>query len=217
MRAGRILIVLFVIILLAVAAFLLWRARPSTEPALPASNQSAAAPGPEAPKPAATAEPVDLGAVLGFDRLAGCEPSPALAAILERMVRIDPRTYESRRGGPIGVPGYDRPITPTFERTRHIEGGADMREVEADLNLVGRWHGLAVTGIRRYFHEESDVSAFAILFAEPPERVRETLVRNGFRLLPVGEFRETEEDEAISTSVGVERIDRGAALTCTTG
>jgi len=169
------------------------------------------------PAPPTQAQPVDLGSVLGLGRLADCSQSPALASVLEQMVRIDPQTFESRRGGPISVPGYDRPLIPTFERTREIGGGADIRAVTADLDLPGRWHGLKVTGLRRSFYEESDASAFDVRFAESPERVRETLVRHGFRLPPVGEFRELDAEPGISTEIGVGRIDGGAALTCATG
>jgi hypothetical protein len=203
------------LVLLAGILFLTLRQQPSDRGEAPPSPPPPAAQAPAAPP--APPQPVDLGSALDLGRLADCAQSPALAAILERMVRIDPRTFESRRGGPISVAGYDRPITPTFERKREVAHGADMREVTADLDLPGRWHGLATTGLRRYFHEESDVSAFAILFAEPPRRVRETLVRQGFRLPPVGEFRDVDEEEGISTMIGVEPVEGGAALTCTTG
>jgi len=186
-----------------------------------ARDEAAASPPPQQAigkaAPPSTPEPVDLGSVLGLGSLAGCSPSSALASVLEQMVRIDPRTFESRRGGPIGVPGYERPITPTFERRREVARNIDMREVTADLDLPGRWHGLLVTGLRRYFHEESDVGAFAILFAEPPGRVRETLVRHGFRLPPAGEFRVLDEHEVSSMMIGVEPVDGGAALSCATG
>ena len=105
-----------------------------------------------------------------------------MASIIDQMVRSDRETFESRRGGPIRVPGFDRPLIPTFERTREIDGNADIRAVIADLDLPGRWHGLAVTGLRRSFYEESDVAAFQVRFAEPPDRVRDTLVRQ--RLQP---------------------------------
>ena len=218
MKGSRIFVCLFVLLLIAVAAVLLMRWRPSPMPALPVPNENAAAPkqGAEAPAPRSPG-PVDLGSVLGFASLADCSPSSALASVLEQMVRIDPRTFESRRGGPISVPGYAQPITPPFERRREVGHGSDIREVTADLDLPGRWHGLAVTGLRRSFYEESDASAFDVRFAEPPERVRETLVRQGFRLRPVGEFREVDAEPGISTEIGVGRIDGGAALTCATG
>ncbi len=129
----------------------------------------------QAPRAPAEPEPVDLGPALGLGSLTDCAPSPVLASILDRMVRSDPETFESRRGGPIRVPGHARPLIPTFERRREIDGRADMRAVAADLDFAGRWHGLAVAGLTRSFYEESDVSAFQVRFAEPPERVRETL------------------------------------------
>ena len=87
----------------------------------------------------------------------------------------------------------------------------------ADLDLAGRWHGLAVTGLRRSFYEESDVGAFQVRFGEPPERVREILNRQGFRLPPVGELREIEDEGITDRRSGIERTEGGAALTCTTG
>ncbi len=198
------------LVLAAGILFLALRERPSgqTQPQPPPAAQAP----PAAPAPP---RPIDLGAALGLDSLADCARSPALASIVERMVRIDPRTFESRRGGPIEVPGYDRPIVPTFERTREIEGNTDIRAVTADLDLPGRWHGLAVSGLRRSFHEESDAASLEVRFAEPAERVRETLVRHGFSLPPVGELRDLEA-EGLSTAIGVERIEGGAALLCAT-
>ncbi|HYN46678.1 MAG TPA: hypothetical protein VES64_08310 [Allosphingosinicella sp.] len=189
---------------------------------LAAGDQATASPPPqqaiEKPPPTpAPADRVDLGSALSLDRLADCAREPALASILEQMVRIDPQSFESRRGGPISVPGYAQPITPTFERRREMAHNSDIREVTADLDLPGRWHGLAVTGLRRSFYEESDVASFEVRFAEPPERVRDTLVRHGFRLSPVGEFRELDEGEGITMVIGIDRIDGGAALTCATG
>jgi len=167
--------------------------------------------------PPSLPEPVDLGAVLGLRSMTDCTRGPALASVLEQMVRVDQTTFESRRGGPIAVPGYDRPLVPTFERTRETGANRDIREVTADLDLPGRWHGLAIAGLRRSFYEESDVSSVSIRFSEPPDRVRETLVRHGFRLPPVGEFRDVDAEPGISTEIGVGRIDGGAALTCATG
>jgi hypothetical protein len=218
--AGRFLIALLALVFLAVAAWLLLAPRPSNEPA--ASNRTAAAPPPvksgAAPAPAIPAGPADLGAVLGLASLADCRPGTVLASILEQMVRTDPRTFESRRGGPISVPGHAQPLVPTFERRREVEGNADIREVTADLALTGRWHDLAVTGLRRSFFEESDVSSFEIRFAEPPGLVRETLVRHGFRLPTVGDFADVGEGEdEVSAAIAVDRIENGAALICAIG
>jgi hypothetical protein len=197
------------LVLLAGILFLALRERPSGDADEPPSSTRT---------PPAPPQPVDLGSALALGRLADCSQSPALASVLEQMVRIDPRTFESRRGGPISVPGYDRPITPTFERRREVSGSTDIREVTSDLDLPGRWHGLAMTGLRRSFTEESDVSSIEIRFAEPPERVRDTLVRHGFGLPPVGEFREFDQGGSVVTMIiGVDRIDGGAALTCATG
>jgi hypothetical protein len=162
-------------------------------------------------------EPVDLGAVLDLQSLTDCSQSPRLASIFERMVRIDPETFASRRGGPIAVPGFARPLVPTFERVRETGENRDIRAVTADLDLPGRWHGLAVRGLRRSFYEESDSSAVSILFAEPADRVRDTLAHQGFRLPPVGEVREVGDENEISVALGVERLDEGSALTCVTG
>ena len=127
-------------------------------------------------------------------------------------------TFESRRGGPIAVTGFDRPLVPTFERRREVGGGADIREVIAELDLPGTWHGLRVTGLRRSFYEESDASAFEILFAEAPGRVRDVLTSQGFRLAAVGESREVDPEETgISEIIGVGRTEAGASLTCATG
>ena len=207
----RTIVVAVLALLLVLAGVLILTLRQQQPPPSPPAAKQAS------PAPPAPPGPVDLGSVLGLQSLADCSRGPALASVLEQMVHIDPQTFESRRGGPIGVPGYERPLIPTFERTREIGGGADIRAVTADLDLPGRWHGLAVTGLRRSFYEESDASAFDVRFAESPERVRETLVRHGFRLPPVSEFRDVDAEPGISTEIGVGRIDGGAALTCATG
>jgi len=207
-----------VLLLLLLAALLVLALRPAAEDsgeraAAPANSANAAPP----PQPAAP-QPVDLGAALGLDSLRNCARGNVLDSILERMVRTDPETFESRRGGPIEVPGFDRPLVPTFERRRETGGGADIREVIAKLDVAGVWHGLRVTGLRRSFYEESDASAIEVLFAEPPERVRETLSRQGFRLPAVGESREVNPEEmGMSVIIGVGRTEGGASLTCATG
>jgi len=208
---------LALLLLLAGVLILVLRQRPSASEQATSSPPSTRVADKAPPAPPSTPEPVDLGAVLGLQSLRDCSREPNLESIFEQMVRIDPQTFESRRGGPISVPGYDRPLVPTFERTREIDGNADIRSVTADLDLPGRWHGLAVSGLRRSFYEESDASAFDIRFAEPPERVRETLVRHGFRLPPAGEFRQVGTEPGISTEIGIARIEGGAALTCATG
>lgn len=212
---ARIVIVLFVLLVLGAVVFLVTRTCCAPEPVLPVSNQHVAAAQPKAPRPAEP-QPVDLGAILALDRLADCARSPALNAVLDQMVRTDPRTFESHRGGPITVAGYRRPITPTFERTREVDGNADIRSVVAELDLPGRWHALAVIGLRRSFYEESDVGAFQVRLAEPPARVRDVLNRHGFRLPAIGEVRELQEEGA-AVMLSVEADGNGAGLTCSTG
>ena len=207
-----------VLLLLLLAALLVLASRPAAEEsgeraAAPDNSANAAAPA----QPAAP-QPVDLGAALGLDSLRNCERGNVLDSTLERMVRTDPETFESRRGGPIDMPGFDRPLVPTFERNRETGGGADIREVIAELDLPGVWHGLRVTGLRHSFYEESDASAIEVLFAEPPERVREVLSRRGFRLPPVGDSREIDPEAlGMSVIIGVGRTEGGASLTCATG
>jgi len=205
-------------LLLLLAGLLVLALRPTGE--MPGERAPAATNEIRASVPAAPPEPqpVDLGETLGLDSLRTCERSPALAAIFDQMVRIDPETFESRRGGPIAVTGYERPLVPTFERRRKIEGNADIREVIAELDLPGVWHGLRVTGLRRSFYEESDAAAFEVLFAEAPGRVRDVLSGRGFRLADVGDSREVDpEAMGMSVIIGVGRTDAGASLTCATG
>ena len=211
---GRAIVIAVMAILLLLACLLLLR-RPSE--VAPPKAAPPPSPAPKAQVPPRQPEPLDLGAVLSLQSLTDCSQSPRLGAIFEQMVRIDPETFESRRGGPIEVPGYERPLVPTFERVRETGDRLDIRAVTAELDLPGRWHGLAVRGLRRSFYEESDSSSVSILFAEPADRVRDTLAHQGFRLPPVGEIREVGEDNEISVAIGVERLDEGSALTCVTG
>ena len=60
-----------------------------------------------------------------------------------------PGRSKAGAAGRSASPGYDRPLVPTFERRREVEGNSDIREVTADLDLPGRWHGLSVAGLRR--------------------------------------------------------------------
>lgn len=214
---GRAIVVSVVAILILLAGLLILVLRQRASEVAEQPAPSAPPPAQKAPAQPLPPEPVDLGAVLNLQSLTDCSQSLRLAAIFEQMVRIDPATFESRRGGPIAVPGYDLPLVPTFERVRETGENRDIRAVTADLDLPGRWHGLAVRGLRRSFYEESDSSAVSILFAEPAERVRDTLAHNGFRLPPVGEVREVGDDNEISVALGVERLDEGSALTCVTG
>ncbi|HEV2817089.1 MAG TPA: hypothetical protein VGW40_07710 [Allosphingosinicella sp.] len=161
--------------------------------------------------------PVDLDAVLRFSRPAACEMDAPLRAIVERMVRQDPETFEALPPPPVAVPGFPEPITPRFTRTRTVEGNADIREVTIELAIPGRWHGLDVTRLLRRFGEESDSSSLEIQFAEPPPRVHAALRRAGFRLGPVGTWRETETGDGIGVSVLVSRIEGGASLVCAIG
>ena len=115
------------------------------------------------------------------------------------MVRIDPKTFESRRGGPIAVPGYDRPLVPTFERTardrrqsRHPRGDRRSRP-SRPLARARRQPASGGASTRK---------AIRLLRQHPLRRAaRAACARrwfdNGFRLPPVGELREVGgEDEA---------------------
>ena len=105
----RLVIVLLVLTVIAVALLLLWRSRSSGEPAAMIANQSIAVAKDAPVSDRSEPQPVDLGVTLALDRLADCARSPALASVLEQMVRVDPETFESRRGGAVRVPGYDSP------------------------------------------------------------------------------------------------------------
>ncbi|MGZ8281651.1 MAG: hypothetical protein ACXWUN_01720 [Allosphingosinicella sp.] len=155
----------------------------------------------------------DLASILVFSP--ECELGEPLLSIFDRLVVFDPQTSEASRGGPLAVPGFEAAVVPTFEREiEPLEPGGHLRHITAGLALRGTWHGLRVSGLQFDFYEESDVGGRQIRFAEPPERVREVLVGQGFDLLPVGEFREIEGD-GMRPSIGIERTPDGAALTCT--
>ena len=166
---------------------------------------------------AALLAPVDLDGVLRFSRPAACEMDAPLRSIVERMSRQHPETFEALPPPPIAIPGFPERITPRFTRTRTVEGNADIRDVTIELAIPGRWHGLAVTRLIRRFGEESDGSSLEIQFAEPPRRVHGVLRRMGFRLGPIGTWRETETDDGIGMSVSVSRIEGGASLACAIG
>ena len=169
------------------------------------------------PAPPAPPEPVDLGATLGLDSLADCARSAALASILDRWsgstrdLRKPARRADRGAGlrpaaGPdVRADARGSTAIPTSARSTPIStfpaagtgsrspasGGASMRRATPP--------------------------SFEIRFAEPPERVRETLGRHGFRLPAVGELRESGRRRGSRRCIGVERIEGGAALTCATG
>ena len=159
----------------------------------------------------------DLGAALRFSAPADCTAGPVLASIVERMTRLEPETYRALPPGPIAVPGFRQRISPRFTRTERLDGGAEVREATIDLDLPGRWFGLRVVRLHRYFIEESDVSGFEIHFAEPPERVRVVLNRHGFRLPRIDDIRSLDPERSSSSMIAVQRIEGGAALVCATG
>ncbi|WP_129793026.1 hypothetical protein [Sphingosinicella sp. CPCC 101087] len=222
MRSGRSigLIAATVLTIGAVLLFLELR-RPSGTDAMrqtePLRTEPAASEQPADPVPLLTdrLEPRDLGPVLAFSPK--CEIGEPLATIFSSMVKFDPKTWEASAGDPVALPGFDHPITPTFERAVTPLGqGGSQRHVVAGLPLSGSWHGLRVSGLVFDFYEVSDVAARKIRFEEEAERVRGALMAAGFDLPPVGDFREM-EGEGMLPSIGVERDGSGAALTCTTG
>ena len=167
---------------------------------------------------AAQPAPVDLGDVLRFRAPAKCEMGETLESIVGSMIRINPETYEGEPPPPVSVPGFAEPIATRFERTRIVEGAADIRTVQVELPLPGVWHGLRVLRLRRVFTEESDHSEVEIDFAEPADRVRSSLNAVGFQLRPVGEWRsiDAESDAEPGVSIRVARAEEGSTLSCAT-
>jgi hypothetical protein len=186
------------------------RAAPAGVPA-PARSEALGEPAPDSRENEGL---VDLGPVLAFS--GECDIDEPLASIFTAMVKLDPQTWEASAGDPVPVPGFERPIAPTFERTVAPLPNGSERHVIAGLPLTGTWHGLRVVGLKLDFFEESDVSSRQILFEQPAEPVRDALRAAGFDLPPVGDFREM-EGEGMLPSIGVDREGSGAALICTTG
>ena len=211
-RRRSIWLILLVVVAAATGFFLL---RP--EP-LPRSAELADAPirTPTVPIGASPvpSEPLDLAPIIALSP--DCDLGEPLSTIFGRMVVFDPVTSQASPGAPIAVPGAPAPLAPTFERNvEPLDHGAS-RHVVARIALEGRWHGLRVTGLQLDFYEQSDVAGRQIRFADPAEQVRETLVAAGFSLPPVGAFEEV-AGEGMMPSIGVESLEGGAALTCTTG
>jgi hypothetical protein len=222
MRKGKSIGLVAAVILAVVAVLLVLELRPPSgadamakAEAPRAESVAAEEPADAAPLLAEEAGPVDLKSVLAFSP--GCEIGEPLATIFSSMVKFDPKTWEASVGDPVALPGFDHPITPTFERAVTPLGqGGSQRHVVAGLPLSGSWHGLRVSGLVFDFYEVSDVAARKIRFEEEAERVRGALMAAGFDLPPVGDFREM-EGEGMLPSIGVERDGSGAALTCTAG
>lgn len=153
----------------------------------------------------------DLGMVLVFSNPADCRTGEPLTRIVRELNRHDPGPYPDRAAAPIRVAGYAGPLRPRIAR-RFAVGRDAMGFVHyAILDLRGRWHGLRVAGLRSGTGE----SDLAVHFAEPADRVREVLVRNGFNLPAAGQWRQPDYTTDNPTPlIGIVAEDGGATLYC---
>jgi hypothetical protein len=163
--------------------------------------------------PIASAGPV-LDSVLQFKKPSDCEMTPETEKLFQGLIIFEPPKYIGRRGPAVKVAGFEKPLVPSFSRKVDVSEGRNVRDNEASLAIAGTWHGLRVTRIKVRAMEESSFWEHQIRFSEPPQRVRAKLNELGFRLPPVGEFREFTGSDVVSAGIGVEAIPGGSALYC---
>ena len=179
MAKGKTIVLAVLAVVVVAAALLLLNRRPSMETSTDATTNRPEPAMPATPVPPSRprAGPVDLGPVLAFS--SQCEVGEPLASIFMAMVKVDPETWEASAGDPVSVPGFDRPIATTFKRTVSPPGQRDgERHVVAGLPLRGTLARAAGHRVSCSISTRRAMSrAVEIHFAEPPERVRETLSR----------------------------------------
>lgn len=127
----------------------------------------------------------DLDSVLAFADPGHCRPGQPLATILNSLMGFDERG-EPAAGRPVAVRGFAEPLRPRMEREFGAGRDAIGNMTFYTLDLRGKWHGLNVVGLRTPSGTTSDLE---IRFADDAGHVRDVLVRAGFPLAGVNEWR----------------------------
>ena len=156
----------------------------------------------------------NLDEVLQFRNPSTCDMTSATEKLFRKLMIFEPPEYVGRRGPPVTIAGFEKPLVPSFSRDVDTSEGRNVRDNEATLAVAGEWHGLNVSKIRVRALEQSSFWEHQIRFFEPASRVREKLHELGFQLPAVGEFREITGDLRIG--IGLEEIPGGSALYCGT-
>lgn len=127
----------------------------------------------------------DLDPVLAFADPSHCRPGQPLATILNSLMGFDERG-EPAAGRPVAVRGFAEPLRPRLEREFGAGRDAIGNMTFYTLDLRGKWHGLNVVSLRTPTGTSNDLE---IRFADDAGRVREVLLRAGFPLAGVNEWR----------------------------
>ena len=127
----------------------------------------------------------DLNSVLAFADPGHCRPGQPLATLLNSLMGFDERG-EPAAGRPVAVRGFAEPLRPRMEREFGVGRDAIGSSTVYTLDLRGKWHGLSVVGLRTRTGTDSDLE---IRFADDAGHVRDVLLRAGFSLAGVDEWR----------------------------
>lgn len=129
----------------------------------------------------------NLDSIFVFRDAARCEPRQPLAGIIERMIVYDPVSHRGRAGPPTRIEGYSEPLRSRVKHRFGMARDAMGWGYEAEIELIGWWHGLKVLRLTSHSDGESDTGHFAIRFDESPDHVRAVLNRFGHRIPPLNE------------------------------
>jgi len=150
----------------------------------------------------------NLDSVLVFADPAQCRTGEPLTRIARAL-----RDANSGLGGappPIDVPGFPEPLRPRLVHSFGVGRDAIGFGTMAELQIRGRWHGLRVVGLRSTSADNPEIR-----FAEPPGRVRDTLLRAGFPLPAVDQWQQADYSPASPVPMtSVQSRRGGAALYC---
>jgi hypothetical protein len=153
------------------------------------------------------AEAASLEAIIAFSDTVECIPSDPFETLLGQMAPMD------EIGRPI------EPFAPRITLPAGLSAGrprlsSENHTHDVTLPFDSKWHELRLTGITRWWTEESDHQGFTLHFRNAPGEVAATLNRLGFDLSAEG--TRTVEDE-VSTFLSVNPQGAGATFTCSIG
>jgi hypothetical protein len=147
-----------------------------------------------------------LERVIAFADTRECVPGAAFATLLKEIAPMD---------------DIGRPVEPFEPRVTMLPAGGTPPKLtkegfsnRVDIELDGSWHGLQLTGLSRWWTQESDHDGFDLHFANPPAQVVRELNALGFDLDREGQ--RTVEGE-VSSFLVVTTDGAGAIFTCSAG
>jgi hypothetical protein len=158
------------------------------------------------PRSTETAD-ASLEAIIAFSDTVECIPGAPLETLLNEMAPMDEIGRPAEPFSPrITLPASLSPGRPRLSSENHSH--------DVTLPIDSDWHGLRLTGISRWWTEESDHQGFTLRFRNGSEQVTATLNRLGFNLSDDG-TRTVDGEVSLFLVVQAEGVD--TTFTCSTG